>query len=150
MKRTDAKIGMRVTAWTAMNGEYVGELVEIKSDRRPWRGVVHITGILQCWCLCEYRRYHQRTGFNIGDMIEVGGINISPASDEIVGASQEEVLHGEIAKAHQWLETPAFRRQDIAQRILREAKRQLNMETHGNNVDVIVQNKGGDPIRGSV
>jgi hypothetical protein len=51
MNRTEAQqlIGHRVKAWTAANGVYVGELIRILTPpERPWRGVVRITGVVEC------------------------------------------------------------------------------------------------------
>jgi len=94
MKYADAKnlIGTQVRAWTAMNGYYVGELVEIFGS--PWRGKVRITGVLKPAAFETARGNRQRRGMRPGDEIEVGGTNIAPI--DAPGTSYLEALVEEL------------------------------------------------------
>ncbi len=80
MNRKDAIALIRkpVRVWTAANGEYVGELLEV--FRTPWRGKVRITGIL-----AEAQHYERggvcRRGFRVGELIEAGNSSIRPAAE---------------------------------------------------------------------
>ena len=93
MKRTDAAklIGTQVSAWTAANGEYVGELIEVFGGR--WRGKVRITGVIKCATHCENGAPCRR-GFRPGETIEVGGANIKPTTT--TGTTYREALEREI------------------------------------------------------
>jgi hypothetical protein len=87
MKRSEAEklMGTRVEAWTSLNGIYCGVLEAIvPTQRRPWRGVVRIDGILSAPVTYEAGR-RPRRGFRVGETIEVGGVNISPT--DAVGAT---------------------------------------------------------------
>ena len=77
-----ARIGQRVSAWTASSGVYVGTLAEVISEKgRPWRGRVRITGVLEVACHWQIGCSGPiRKGFRPGDEIEVGGVNIKPTT----------------------------------------------------------------------
>lgn len=102
-KEAQKLIGTRVRAWTAMNGVYVGELIEVFG--RPWRGKVRVLATLEPASLVEPRlRRHQRRGFRPGDEIEVGGANISPTEAE--GGSYLEALERDAEQLRAWLSGP--------------------------------------------
>jgi hypothetical protein len=109
MTRQEAEklIGSRVEAWTAANGVYVGELVRVV-PRRPWRGVVRITGVLRAATAWEVRRVRQRRGFRTGEEIEVGGVNIKPT--EATGTTYLEVLRADLADLKRYQEQPGLAR----------------------------------------
>ena len=67
MKREEIEpyIGKRVSAWTAMNGSYSGVLIKLLPCK-PWRGIVEIDGVLECWCVYEAGRGKQRHGLILG------------------------------------------------------------------------------------
>jgi len=90
MKYADAKklLGTQVRAWTSMNGQYVGELVELFGS--PWRGKVRITGVLQPAAVEYARGSRQRRGMRPGDEIEVGGTNVTPI--DVPGTSYLDAL----------------------------------------------------------
>lgn len=98
MNRNEANnlIGQQVEAWTAANGIYVGEFVEMLTPRgRPWRAKVRITGVLSV-ADCEYARAgRQRMGFRIGDTIEVGNSSIRPTTE--TGVTYLEALQNRLA-----------------------------------------------------
>lgn len=79
-QEAEAMIGQQVSAWTAANGIYAGELIEVL-PYRPWRGKVKVTGVQTAACFETARGTRQRRGFRPGDVIEVGGVNIQPTSD---------------------------------------------------------------------
>jgi hypothetical protein len=97
MKRSDAikLVGTQVMAWTAMNGEYVGTLVEVSEDK-PWRGLVLITGVLAPAAFELSRSDRQRKGFRPGNTIEVGGSSIR--STEALGKTYMEALRDQLAQ----------------------------------------------------
>jgi hypothetical protein len=105
MKRKDAEklIGTMVTAWTSMNGEYVGILREVKGS--PWRAVVEITGVTAPAVTFEVGRAFQRRGKRPGEMIEVGGVCCKPAVN-VMGASYLETLQGQLAQFTEWNARP--------------------------------------------
>ena len=90
MKYADAKklLGTQVRAWTSMNGQYVGELIEVFGS--PWRGKVRISGVLQPAAVEYARGNRQRRGMRPGDEIEVGGTNVSPI--DVPGTSYLDAL----------------------------------------------------------
>jgi len=77
IKEARKLIGTRVHAWTSVNGEYVGELVEVKPGPK-WRGVVRIDGIMAPPVTFEFGRSHPRRGKRVGELIEVGHSSITP------------------------------------------------------------------------
>jgi hypothetical protein len=87
-------IGSSVSAWTAMNGMYVGVLESVQG--RPWRGSVRITGILTPASHLQHGQVCRR-GFRVGEQLEVGGSNIKPTTAE-GSASYLEVLQKAIAE----------------------------------------------------
>lgn len=105
MKRKDAEklIGTMVTAWTSMNGEYVGILREVKGS--PWRAVVEITGVTAPAVTFEIGRTTQRRGKRPGEMIEVGGACCKPAAN-VMGASYLETLETQLAHFQEWDSRP--------------------------------------------
>lgn len=102
MKRQEAEglVGSRVCAWTSANGVYIGTLREVKARKgRPWRGLVEIEGVVRPAAHFEAGRSVVRKGKDIGETIEVGGINIIiPPEEEsyYVGRSYEAALAMEI------------------------------------------------------
>lgn len=93
-KQAVALIGQRVKVWTAANGEYAGELLEVFGS--PWRGRVRITGIL------AVAQHHERgatcrRGFRVGEAIEAGNTSIRP-TDATGCESYVEALDREIAR----------------------------------------------------
>lgn len=84
-KEAESLIGTPVEAWTSANGIYAGTLVEVvaKGKGSPWRGVVRIESV---WSPAQHFERGEvcRTGKQIGETIEVGGVNIKPT--ESVGA----------------------------------------------------------------
>jgi hypothetical protein len=105
MTRAEAEllIGHRVVAWTAMNGEYTGTLVQVLPNR-PWRGVVLIDGVLTPPAF-EFGRSYRR-GFRPGDRLEVGGANIKPTTAQ--GGAFVEALRAMIVTMERWAENPAY------------------------------------------
>lgn len=95
MNRDQARVylGKRVSAWTAVNGTYVGTLLVI-IHTRPWRGVVEITGVDDVALPFEYGRKTQRRGFRPGELLEVGGVNIEPTT--YAGTSYLHALEREL------------------------------------------------------
>ena len=79
MLRQEAQqlIGTSVTAWTALNGTYVGVLENVHAS--PWRGTVRITGILTPASHLQHGKVCRR-GFRVGEILEVGGTNIHPTT----------------------------------------------------------------------
>ena len=106
MQREEAKVGGRVRAWTAANGVYAGVL-EAVVPRRPWRGRVRITGVIEPACVYDLTRPRPRRGFRPGDVIEVGGVNIRPLGEGEEGASYLEALERELARLEEWEARPA-------------------------------------------
>lgn len=77
MNRNEAEalLGQSVHAWTALNGEYVGILIEVLATR-PWRGVVQITHIMVPAAYQYAKGDRQPVGHEVGETIEVGGSSI--------------------------------------------------------------------------
>lgn len=71
-----ALLGQSVYAYTAANGEYVGILTEVLPTR-PWRAMVQITHVTQPAAYEYSKGDRQRTGFEVGNMIEVGNTSVS-------------------------------------------------------------------------
>lgn len=134
MNREEARrlLGRRVSAWTAMNGSYVGKLVEILEPAgAPWRGRVRIDGVLEVWCLFEGGRGRQRKGLNLGQVYEFGGTNVEPAADDLRGMTKLEALKDEIKECERWLAIPdeacgrVTRNKNVPRQIIAEARRQI-------------------------
>ena len=70
-----ALLGQSVYAFTAANGEYVGILTEVLPTR-PWRAMVQITHVLQPADYEYGKGDRQRTGFEVGNTIEVGNTSV--------------------------------------------------------------------------
>jgi hypothetical protein len=70
-----ALLGQSVYAFTAANGEYVGILTEVLPTR-PWRAMVQITHVLQPANYEYGKGDRQRTGFEVGNTIEVGNTSV--------------------------------------------------------------------------
>lgn len=106
MKRKDAEalIGTRVSAWTAMNGEYVGTLIGVSGS--PWRGTVLITGATGAPAFEWSRGDRQRRGFRAGMTIEVGGANIRLCDAE--GADMSAVMATELSDIDRLLADPVM------------------------------------------
>lgn len=96
--QAEAAIGSHVSAWTAVNGQYVGTLVEV-IPRRPWRGVVKITGVLEAASVVDRV---PRKGFRPGELIEVGGQSIKPTTEQ--GISYLEAMERSLAQIKKWVE----------------------------------------------
>jgi hypothetical protein len=94
IKEAQALIGSRVSAWTAMNGVYVGTLYSVFGS--PWRASVTITGILEPASHLQDGKVCRR-GFRVGEKLEVGGSSIRPTSAEGL-PSYLAVLEATIAK----------------------------------------------------
>ncbi len=131
MLRAEAEglIGSRVSVWTAANGTYVGELVEVV-PHRPWRGRLRITGVLKVACHWEVGRGVCRRGFRPGEEIEAGGSSIEPTDQE--GVTYLEALGHELA----WLKAARFRDRDEWMRersiaALRSVLERERAEAHG-------------------
>ena len=90
MNRAEALtlVGTRVMAWTAANGVYVGELIEV-TTHRPAQAF-------------EFNRSRPRRGFRPGETIEVGGVNIEPSEE--AGLSYCEALRRDLASVEAHLE----------------------------------------------
>ncbi len=86
--QAEALVGQKVSAWTSMNGEYVGVLTAVGG--RPWRGTVEITSVLRPAAVEFSRGDRQRRGFRPGESIEVGGSSIRQGVGE--GVSYLEAL----------------------------------------------------------
>lgn len=95
MKKEEAKklLNTRVLAKTPMRGSYVGNLIEVV-ENRPWRGKVKITGVVDYPVLQEGAMRSHRKCKEIGDIIEVGGVNIEPTTE--TGYSPKEALRKKI------------------------------------------------------
>jgi hypothetical protein len=94
IKEAQQLIGTSVSAWTAMNGTYVGVLESVQGS--PWRGSVRITGILSPASHLQHGQVCRR-GFRVGEQLEVGGSSIKPTT--AAGAdSYLEVLERAIAE----------------------------------------------------
>ena len=70
-----ALVGQSVSAWTAANGEYIGILTEVLPTR-PWRALVQITSVLVPASYEYGKGDRQRTGFEVGNTIEVGNTSV--------------------------------------------------------------------------
>jgi len=98
-KQAEKLIGTRVHAWTSANGEYVGELVQVKPGAK-WRGVVRIDGIMVPPVTFEFGRRYPRRGFRVGELIEVGHSSITPT--EAYGVTDYlSILEGQAADFRQ-------------------------------------------------
>jgi len=94
-------IGRNVRAWTAANGVYTGQLVEvIKQQKRPWKGQVLINGVIKPASF-EHSR-PDRKGFRRGTVIEVSGVSIKPS--EAVGGTYLEALERELREVDSCIE----------------------------------------------
>lgn len=126
MLREEAEklVGERVAVWTAMNGSYTGILTRVL-ECKPWRGIVGIDGVTQCWCLYEIGRNNQRRGLTLGREYEFGHSSIAPTM--VLGMSKREALECEITKCVQWLRDPVSQKYhpDIPRHIIDEARKQL-------------------------
>ncbi len=99
MKRQDAekKLGGRVIAWTSVNGQYVGKLVEVIASR-PWRAVIEIDGIISPAHHYEFGQVKRR-GFREGELIEVGGTNVTfDVPETTTGSTYLEALQADNAR----------------------------------------------------
>jgi hypothetical protein len=94
IKEAQQLIGSSVSAWTAMNGTYVGVLESVQGS--PWRGGVRITGILTPASHLQQGQVCRR-GFRVGEQLEVGGSNIKPCT-ATGSASYLEALQTAIAE----------------------------------------------------
>lgn len=92
-----------MSAWTAMNGEYVGILREVKGS--PWRAVVEITGVIKPAVVFEIGRSVQRRGFRPGEQIEVGGSSCRPTTE--IGTSYADALRAQLSQFQEWQGSPA-------------------------------------------
>ena len=130
MKRTEIEqyIGKRVSAWTAMNGSYSGILIRLLPCK-PWRGIVKIDGVLECWCCYQAGRGKQRRGLVLGQEYEFGNSSIKP--DERKGHSKVDALRQEIASCKDWLNRPESKHAPhyVAKKIIEEAEKQLRNST---------------------
>jgi hypothetical protein len=119
-KEAEKLIGTSVTAWTSANGVYVGVLEEVKGS--PWRGSVRITGVLDTPTPWEARRISQRKCLEVGRLIEVGGTNIKPNAEGLIGFTPIEawraklaVFQGYTQEHERWWVVPSIR--EIEKRI---------------------------------
>lgn len=94
-------IGHLVTAWTAANGQYVGELVEVL-NMRPWRAKVRVTGVLSSATHYE-RGAVCRRGFREGELLEVGNSSVKPA-DGVTGTDYLTALRKAQADSQMWFD----------------------------------------------
>jgi hypothetical protein len=79
-KQAQQYIGQRVSVWTSQNGEYEGELIEVKcSPGRPWRGLVKIDTVVAPAFFDDYPRQRYKRTKSVGDLIEAGSSSIRPA-----------------------------------------------------------------------
>ena len=95
IKEAQQLIGTSVSAWTAMNGQYVGILESVQGSL-PWRGSVRITGILTPASHLQDGQVCRR-GFRVGELLEVGGSSIKPTT-ATGSASYLEVLQKAITE----------------------------------------------------
>lgn len=70
-----ALLGQSVHAYTAANGEYIGILTEVLPTR-PWRAMIQITHVTQPAAYEYAKGDRQRTGFEVGNTIEVGNTSM--------------------------------------------------------------------------
>jgi hypothetical protein len=128
-------VGLRVSAWTSVNGTYVGTLVRLV-DCKPWRGIVLVDAVLECWCLYEIGRFRQRHGLELGQEYDFGNSSIKPCDS--AGMSKREALEREIESATQWLNSPEMRsyHPDVPLHIREEAWRQLKEMYHSEGVRI--------------
>ena len=82
-KEAESLVGKQVSAWTAMNGVYIGRLMSISGS--PWRGKVAITGVVQPVAIELSRGDRQRRGFRPGETIDVGGSSIQKVESSYPG-----------------------------------------------------------------
>jgi hypothetical protein len=132
MKRDEAIdcLGKRVAAWTAMNGSYSGILVKVTDDK-PWRGVVVIDGVIECWCLYEIGRKNQRKGLILGNEYDFGCSSIALTDYE--GISKRAILEQEIEYATKWINDPFSKHYhaDVPKKIKEYAYKQLKEMFNG-------------------
>lgn len=122
-KEAEALIGKRVSAWTAMNGVYIGTLVSVVGS--PWRGMVLITGVAKPAAIEWARGDRQRRGMRPGETIEVGGSSIEPADWD--GKSYLDALIEDEALVQAWRER-ADTPQSTFQFILKHRRQQIDEE----------------------
>lgn len=93
-----ALLGRQVQAWTASNGIYVGELVQVLPTR-PWRAQVRVCGVISAAQHFEFARGACRRGFRVGEVVEVGHSSIKPAlgpaGTDYLGALQRALSDNE-------------------------------------------------------
>jgi hypothetical protein len=94
IKEAQALIGSQVSAWTALNGVYVGTLESVFGS--PWRASVKITGVLEPASHLQHGKVCRR-GFRVGEQLEVGGSNIK-ATTAVGSLSYLEVLQVAITR----------------------------------------------------
>lgn len=94
-------VGKPVEAWTAANGCYLGELLEVLPTR-PWRAKVRISSVLSAAQHYE-RGGVVRRGFREGEVIEVGNSSVKPAG-EACGTDYLSALRADLAKHQAWLD----------------------------------------------
>lgn len=95
-----ALLGSQVEAWTAANGTYVGELVEVLPTR-PWRAKVRVAGVLRAAQHYELSGGVCRRGFRAGEVIEVGSSSVKPAPDA-VGTDYMSALQQALGDSERW------------------------------------------------
>lgn len=86
MNKREAYIGQIVFCKTAMNGDYIGELVEIVQEgRKPWRGRIRILAVAKFPQPMGSYGYHavKRRPYEENSIHEFGGKNIHPYTDPI-------------------------------------------------------------------
>lgn len=113
MKRAEAEalLGKTVTAWTSVNGRYLGTLVEILPFK-PWRGKILVTGVLEVAAPFEVGRWtpeSPRMGFRPGRVIEVGHSSVYGAPTD--GAACRDYVDLVTELADNW---QASREKDLA------------------------------------
>jgi hypothetical protein len=129
-KEAEKLVGQPVSAWTAMNGVYVGPLISIFGS--PWRGRVAITGVVQPAAIELSRGDRQRRGFRPGGEIEVGGSSIQPVEAGFTGyATYLDALVASEASLRESLQHPAAasdRNRGTLERVLEHRQRQVAAE----------------------
>ena len=95
-------VGAMVEAHTSMNGEYVGQLVEVTTDR-PWRGRVLLTGVLAPAAIEDSYGTRQRRGHKLGTILVSKAISKSK-SDAIRYLMQLEDGTAKLIKWSPWIE----------------------------------------------
>jgi len=136
-KEAQLLVGKSVSAWTAMNGVYVGRLVSISGS--PWRGTVAITGVVQPVAIELSRGDRQRKGFRPGDTIEVGGSSIQPVENDFVGhRTYLDALVAAEESLRSNLEHPAAasdRNRGTLERVLEYRRKQIAQERGPRHAD---------------